>query len=124
MPIFLVAQQEDSALKNRKIPFATVQKAPVFPGCENPSERQRRNCLQDQVRKHITQNFNKSIFDSLAVEPGKQRIYMQFMFGTDGKIHDIKSRAFDPKLEKGLVKKGVITPEDPLPESEKKSPVE
>lgn len=104
LPLFLTAQEKDSINLNRGIPYGIIEKTPIFPGCEELSEGSRRQCLQKGISQYISQNFNRSILDSLDLEKGKNRIYMQFVFGKDGHIFQIKARSSHEKLEEEAVR--------------------
>ena len=88
-----VAQQPTISDNSDGIPYAKIQKSPIYPGCEPFGEKERRVCLQKKVQSHINENFDLSVLDNTQLETGKHRIYVRFMFGSDGKIHDIKTRS-------------------------------
>lgn len=87
------AQQSTNVDISDGIPYAKIQKSPIYPGCESYGETERRVCLQRKVQSHINENFNLAVLDSVQLEAGKHRIYVRFKFGADGKIHDIKARS-------------------------------
>ncbi|NNC70878.1 MAG: hypothetical protein HKN90_08670 [Flavobacteriaceae bacterium] len=98
------AQKKDTINIKQGIPFGIIQKAPIFPGCETLGENSRRHCLQQGISQYISQNFNRSILDSLELEPGKKRIYTQFIFGKDGHIYQVRARSSHKKLEEEAVR--------------------
>lgn len=80
------------------VPFAVIEDVPIFPGCEQVSKDERRNCFQTQINKHIKRNFR---YPEIAQEMGIQgRVFVNFIIGKDGSIKDIKMRAPDKNLEK------------------------
>ena len=36
---------------------STLEKSPIWPGCENVEESYIRKCFQEQIQKHIARNF-------------------------------------------------------------------
>ena len=80
------------------VPFAVIEDVPIFPGCENVSKAERRDCFQDQMNKHIRKNFR---YPEIAQEMGIQgRVYVNFIISKDGSITNIRIRGPDKNLEK------------------------
>ncbi|WP_289038694.1 M56 family metallopeptidase [uncultured Zobellia sp.] len=83
--------QQDSIL----VPFAVVEQVPVFPGCENETDK--RACFQKMMQKHIGKNFR---YPEEAQEKGVQgKVSIIFMISEDGSIQNVKSRGPDKLLE-------------------------
>ncbi|SHJ35905.1 TonB family C-terminal domain-containing protein [Arenibacter nanhaiticus] len=77
------------------IPFAVVEKVPVFPGCEGAEDK--RACFNDMMYKHISKNFR---YPEVAQENGIQgRVSVMFIIGVDGSISNAKMRGPDKLLE-------------------------
>ena len=77
------------------IPFANVDEVPVFPGCENASDK--RACFNDKIMKHISKNFR---YPGEAQEKGIQgRVSALFLISDNGNIENIKLRGPDKLLE-------------------------
>ena len=82
------------------VPFAKVEKVPVFPGCEKESTNEgRRKCFETKMSNFINKKFNTHIASDYGLE-GIQKIFVQFKVNKDGEITDIKARAPHPALEK------------------------
>ena len=80
------------------VPLALIEDVPIFPGCENVSKAERRDCFQDQMNKHIRKNFR---YPEIAQEMGIQgRVYVNFIISKDGSITNIRMRGPDKNLEK------------------------
>ena len=78
------------------VPFAIIENAPVFPGCENAADK--RQCFNEMMQKHIQKNF---MYPKTAEELGIEgRVFVQFVIGQDGSISRIRTRGPDPSLEK------------------------
>lgn len=77
------------------VPFAEVEKVPVFPGCEDSENM--RDCFQQQMQKHIGKNFN---YPEEAMEKGIQgRVNIMFFIQKDGSIGNVRMRSPDKLLE-------------------------
>ncbi len=77
------------------VPFAVIEDVPVFPGCENASNK--KACFQEQMNKHIRKNFR---YPEIAQEMGVQgRVSVVFVIQKDGSIGNIRMRGPDKNLE-------------------------
>ena len=85
-----------------EVPFAVIDKAPIFPGCEDAVDQKK--CFQESISNHIAQNFDKSIAKPLALETGKKKIYVLFTIDKNGMITDAKARGPHEALEKEAMK--------------------
>ncbi|WP_338040898.1 energy transducer TonB [Maribacter polysaccharolyticus] len=82
------------------VPFSVIADVPVFPGCENATDK--RACFQEQMNKHIRKNFR---YPDIPLEMGIQgKVYMQFIIQTDGSIGNIQQRGPDKYLEAEAVR--------------------
>ena len=80
------------------VPFAVIEDVPIYPGCEKVAKSERRNCFQDQINKHIRNNFR---YPEIAQEMGIQgRVYVNFVIAKDGSITNVRMRGPDKNLEK------------------------
>ena len=78
-----------------QVPFAFVEEAPVFPGCENATDT--RECFTEKIQEHIRKNFR---YPEEAQELGIQgTVSIIFTIDTDGNITDIKKHGPSPILE-------------------------
>ena len=80
------------------VPFASIDQSPIFPGCEDAENP--RKCLQESIKNHVNQNFNASIVNSLGLESGKKKVYVQLKISKTGLITEVKARAPHEALEK------------------------
>lgn len=77
------------------VPFAVIEDVPIFPGCENESDK--RACFQEMMQKHISKNFR---YPEIAQEMGVQgRVSVMFTIQKDGSIGNVKMRGPDKNLE-------------------------
>ena len=80
------------------VPFAVIEDVPIFPGCEKVKKSEQRACFQEQINKHIRNNFR---YPEIAQEMGIQgRVYVNFIISKDGSITNIRMRGPDKNLEK------------------------
>jgi len=76
-------------------PFITVEEAPIYPGCENASDK--RACFQESIYKHISKNFR---YPQEAQDLGIQgKVNTMFVIGKDGSINDIRLKGPSKLLE-------------------------
>ncbi|SHJ88743.1 M56 family metallopeptidase [Pseudozobellia thermophila] len=77
------------------VPFAEVDQAPIFPGCENEADT--KACFQQSMQRHIRENFS---YPQDAQERGVQgRVALVFTIAEDGSVQGIRYRGPDPSLE-------------------------
>ena len=55
-----------------EVPFAVIEKSPIFPGCENAEDQKK--CFEESISNYITQNFDPSLAKSLGLERVKKNI--------------------------------------------------
>lgn len=78
------------------IPFSIIENAPVFPGCENESDK--KACFQKMMVKHINKTFR---YPEIEQEMGIQgRVSVMFTIQKDGSIGEVKMRGPNKNLEK------------------------
>jgi len=80
------------------IPFAIVEKVPIYPGCIGKTNDELKACFQKKIIEHVNINFK---FPELALEleiHGK--VYVMFAIDKYGNVSDLKSRGPDKVLEK------------------------
>ncbi len=79
-----------------KIPWAIIEDAPVFPGCENEDDK--KACFQSMMQQHIRKHFR---YPDIAQEMGLQgRVNIVFTIQKDGSISEIRMRGPHEALEK------------------------
>ncbi len=89
------AEEEEEII----VPFAVIENAPVFPGCENAgSNEERKACFQRMVQEHVRKQFT---YPPAALELGiTGRVFVQFYINTKGQVESIRTRGPDKLLEK------------------------
>ncbi len=84
------------------VPFAKIEKTPVYPGCENAVDR--RKCFIEKVNAYIKDNFDMSMANTLNLEKGKKKIYVQFTIDSNGIVSEVRARAPHIDLEDEAMK--------------------
>ena len=80
------------------VPFAIIEDAPVFPGCKG-SKAEKKKCLQEKIRKHVTKKYNVDLANELGLDPGKKKVYVIFKISKTGAITDVRARGPHKRLE-------------------------
>jgi len=77
------------------VPFPIIEEVPVFPGCENSTNK--RACFQEMIIQHIQVNFN---YPEFAEEKGIQgKVDVTFTILKDGSVGGINARGPHTSLE-------------------------
>ncbi|MCF6213050.1 MAG: energy transducer TonB [Flavobacteriaceae bacterium] len=82
------------------VPFAIIENAPVYPGCEGKSKAEQKKCLSQSITKLVYKKFNVDLASDLGLTPGKKRIFVMFKIDKTGRVVDIRARAPHKRLEK------------------------
>ena len=93
---------ENIQIRNEQegIPFAVIEKVPVYPGCEsNGDNAAAKKCMSQSLTTFIVDNFNSDIGSEVGLS-GTNRIFVQFKINQEGKVVDVRSRAPHPALKK------------------------
>ncbi|WP_282159641.1 M56 family metallopeptidase [Ulvibacterium marinum] len=81
-------------------PFAILEKAPIFPGCEDASDP--KACFQQKIQRHIAKHFR---YPQEAQKKGIQgRVNIMFLIDAEGNITNIAKRGPDRTLEDEAVR--------------------
>lgn len=79
------------------IPFAIIDKAPIFPGCEGNNQGLK-NCFSKKVSNHVKNHFNLEIANDLGLGSGRQRINVLFAVSSEGIVSRIRVRSPHSKI--------------------------
>jgi hypothetical protein len=86
------------------IPFSIVQEVPVYPGCENRTNEEKKACLNKSMQNFVSTEFDSNLVKNLGLEPGNKRIFALFKIDIDGNVVDIRVRAPHKDLEKEAIR--------------------
>lgn len=79
------------------VPFAIIEEIPIFPGCEDVERKERMNCFNDKMSKHIKTNFK---YPSKAQKRNIQgRVNITFIIDKEGNVVNVQTRGADPILQ-------------------------
>lgn len=73
------------------VPFAIIEKMPVFPGCEGSDNL--KDCFNASLQNFVAVNFDADLGKSLGLEPGQKKIYIRFKILKTGDIEVLEARA-------------------------------
>ncbi|MGI9533286.1 energy transducer TonB [Lutimonas sp.] len=98
-------KSQNSEKKSETVPFALIEKVPVYPGCENAEDQ--KMCMIEKITAYVSANFNASINNELNKENKKineaknlyDKVYVQFTIDKEGNVTDLKARAEYKELE-------------------------
>ncbi len=94
----LISFGQTKKFEDVDVPYAVIEDVPIYPGCEKVERSKRRDCFQEKLNKHISDNFQ---YPDIAQEMGIQGIvYINFIIDKDGSITSIRTRGPDKNLEK------------------------
>ncbi|UOY07653.1 TonB family protein [Muricauda sp. SCSIO 64092] len=83
-------------IPNESVSFIVVEDKPIFPGCEDASDKHA--CFQEMMQTHIRRNFK---YPESAITMNQQgKVYVQFTIQKDGTVDDVKLRGPYQILEK------------------------
>ncbi len=96
-------QEKEDSFEGDAIPFAVVDEAPAYPGCENLKGDQLKDCTVEKITNHVNTNFNTGLGKKLNIE-GRTRIIVQFKIDENGEVHKVRSRSLadDSKKREAL----------------------
>ncbi|QHI38179.1 hypothetical protein IMCC3317_35660 [Kordia antarctica] len=87
--------------ENIEVPFAFIEDAPIYPGCEKyKSKEERKKCMSEKIQKHVNKKFNTGLAQDLGLDEGKKRINILFVIDENGNVTGIQSHAPHPELQK------------------------
>ena len=89
--------------KEEEVPFAVLEKLPVFPGC-NGSNLELKKCFNQGISKVITENFDFDLPAKLGYKTGKVRVLLQWTINKFGYISNVKARAPDDQLAEEAIR--------------------
>ncbi len=90
--------------KYEDIPFALVQEVPVYPGCEDMTNEEKKACLNKSIHNFVGAEFDSNLAKNLGLESGKKRIFVLFKIDRDGNVVDVRARAPHKGLEKEAIR--------------------
>lgn len=79
------------------VPFAVIEEAPTFPGCEEIEKGKKLSCFNTKVSEHINTNLK---YPSKARRKNIEgRVLVMFVINKEGDITNIETKGGDPILQ-------------------------
>jgi len=92
------------------VPFAIIEKVPVYPGCEYAgSNSNKKMCMSKKINEHVNRKFN--IAADTLLSAGRYRISVNFKIDTKGRIVDVDARAPSELLEAEAIRVVQLLPQ-------------
>jgi bla regulator protein BlaR1 len=88
-----IAQEKKVKNANTEIeemPFAAIEKIPVFVGCENATQDDARSCFNDKIALHIQEHF--AYPEEAAKKNIQGKVSIQFTIDKEGNVVDVLTR--------------------------------
>lgn len=80
------------------VPFAIVEKVPIWPGCKGNTNSVLKKCFQENMIKHVKKNFK---YPEQALELNiRGKVFVLFIIDSNGRVAAIQTRGPDKILEK------------------------
>lgn len=80
------------------LPYAVIDIAPAFKGCETIADRKERaDCTSQKVSSFVNKNFDLKAAEAVSQE-GPNRIFVRFKIDKQGQVVDVDARAANPVL--------------------------
>ena len=90
--------------ENIEVPFALIDELPIYPGCENITEREElKKCTVDGISKFILNEFGKKLPKNLDLLP-RQKIPAMFKISKTGDVEAVRAMSAHPELEKEAIR--------------------
>lgn len=92
---------QDSTSASKEVAFDSIEKVPVFPGCDkNMGNQALKECFNERMKSHISKNFNSNIGKNLDLLDGSiQKINVFFKINKNGEVSDVVIKSNEPKLD-------------------------
>lgn len=85
-----------------EVPFASIDQAPVFPGCEE--EEDTKACFKNKIKEHVKQNFDITISEGLEIDSEYKRVFVLFKIDENGAVVNVRSRGPHKIIEKEAIR--------------------
>jgi protein TonB len=101
----LFSQEGENSEAPKTIPLNTIEKVPVYLGCEEESSnKELKKCMSYKLAAFVQKKFNTRIASYLKPSVEKVKITVLFKIDENGKIGNILARGPHPKLEKEAIR--------------------
>ncbi|MEM0518080.1 MULTISPECIES: energy transducer TonB [Aequorivita] len=104
---FSFAQSEEvseSHATNDNVPFAVIEKVPVYPDCDFNTNLELKKCMSTKISEFVSMHFNLSKIEALNLPPNVYRVSVQFKIDKEGNVVGVRARAAHPEIEAEAVR--------------------
>jgi protein TonB len=99
-----VTEVSDSEMTEGDVPFAVIEKVPVYPNCEDNTNVELKKCMSTKISEFIGANFDMKKIEALDLPPNVYRVSVQFKIDKEGKVVNVRARALNPEIENEAVR--------------------
>lgn len=86
------------------VPFAVIEKVPIYPGCDGNSNVELKKCMSTKIAEFVNMHFDMKKIEALKLPPKIYRTAVQFKIDKQGKVIDVRARAPRPEIENEAVR--------------------
>ncbi len=102
LSVSVFSQNNDK--KTEDVPFAIIEKVPVYPGCGGEDNKTLKKCMSEKITAHVSRKFKKKVITKLNLSSGSYRISVQFKIDKKGNVVNVRARSDYPELEKEAIR--------------------
>ena len=84
--------------QRQSVPYAVVEEAPVFPGCENLPDAEQKQCTSENIKSIVKENMSDKAIE-LYTLPAGHNVFVQFRINENGAVTGARARATSPHLD-------------------------
>ncbi len=100
------------------IPFAVVEEPPLFPGCEDLSNSEGKQCTSRKITGIVQENLSEQAMQLFTL-PAGNNVFVQFRIDENGRVAAARARATSPQLssqEKAALENEAIEAVNAIPQ--------
>ncbi|MBV7269377.1 energy transducer TonB [Winogradskyella luteola] len=107
-----------------EVPFSYIEKVPVYKGSNKRLDNiELKKCMNEKVKKLVSENFNPNLASKLGLSPGVKRIFVMFKIDKKGNVTNIVARGPHKALEEEAIRVIKKIPKLKKPGYQRKKPV-
>ncbi|MEP0265032.1 energy transducer TonB [Dokdonia sp.] len=100
--IEIIEISDDTVLEKAPIPFAIIEKVPIYPGCTGKDNEVLRKCMSKNISAFVAENFDSSGI-SKNLSAGKHKISVFFTINKKGRITNIRTLDSSKEIEGKII---------------------
>jgi protein TonB len=99
-----VTEVSDSEMTEGDVPFAVIEKVPIYPSCEDNTNVELKKCMSTKISEFIGANFDMKKIEALDLPPNVYRVAVQFKIDKEGNVVNVRARATHPEIENEAIR--------------------